>query len=33
MTTLRITAAWALVGIPLIYGIVRTLTRVTALFG
>lgn len=33
MTTLKITVAWALVGIPLVYGIVQTLTRVTALFG
>ncbi|WP_417291727.1 MFS transporter small subunit [Cryobacterium melibiosiphilum] len=33
MTTLKITIAWALVGIPLVYGIVQTLTRVTALFG
>jgi hypothetical protein len=33
MTTLKITIAWALVGVPLVYGIVQTLTRVTALFG
>ena len=33
MTTLKITLAWALVGVPLVYGIVRTLSRVTALFG
>ncbi|WP_420897968.1 MFS transporter small subunit [Cryobacterium frigoriphilum] len=33
MKTLKITLAWALVGVPLAYGIVQTLTRVTALFG
>lgn len=32
MKTSRIVAAWALVGIPLAYGIFQTLTRVTALF-
>lgn len=32
MTTVKIILAWALVGVPLAYGIVQTLTRVTALF-
>lgn len=32
MKTSRIVLAWALVGIPLAYGIFQTLTRVTALF-
>lgn len=29
----KLTIAWALVGIPLAYGISQTLTRVAALFG
>ncbi len=33
MTTARITFVWALVGVPLCYGIFQTLTRVSALFG
>jgi hypothetical protein len=33
MTGARIAAVWALVGVPLAYGIFQTLTRVTALFG
>ncbi len=32
MTIARITLVWALVGIPLVYGVIQTLTRVTALF-
>ena len=28
----RLTVAWALVGIPLLYGIVQTLTKGAALF-
>lgn len=32
MTTLRLTIAWALVGIPLLYGLVVTFTRVATLF-
>ncbi|MFP7759803.1 hypothetical protein [Marisediminicola sp. LYQ134] len=31
-TTAKITVAWALVGVPLLYGVIVTLTRVTALF-
>ena len=30
---LRLIIAWALVGIPLAYGIVQTLTKVAKLFG
>ncbi|WP_418763828.1 MFS transporter small subunit [Marisediminicola antarctica] len=33
MTKARIAIVWALVGVPLAYGIFMTLTRVTALFG
>lgn len=33
MTKARIGFVWALVGIPLAYGIFMTLTRVAALFG
>ncbi|WP_258805077.1 MFS transporter small subunit [Pseudarthrobacter sp. NS4] len=29
----KLTVAWALVGIPLAYGVFQTLTRVAALFG
>lgn len=29
----RLTIAWALVGLPLAYGVYETLTKVTALFG
>ena len=32
MTKARIVFVWALVGVPLAYGIFMTLTRVTALF-
>jgi hypothetical protein len=32
-TTGRLVAAWALVGVPLAYGVYETLTRVAALFG
>ena len=32
MTKLRLTIAWALVGVPLLYGVTLTLTRVSALF-
>lgn len=32
MKTTRIALVWALVGIPLVYGVIQTLTRVTALF-
>jgi len=32
MTIARITLVWALVGIPLVYGLVQTLSKVTALF-
>ena len=31
-TKAKITVAWALVAIPLLYGVIVTLTRVTALF-
>jgi hypothetical protein len=33
MTRARITVVWALVGVPLAYGVFQTLTRVAALFG
>ncbi|VDR33476.1 Uncharacterised protein [Arthrobacter agilis] len=33
MTGARIAVVWALVGVPLVYGIFQTLTRVAALFG
>ena len=33
MKTLRIIVAWALVGIPLAFGVYQTLAKVTALFG
>ncbi|SDJ99249.1 hypothetical protein SAMN05216282_10262 [Cryobacterium psychrotolerans] len=33
MTRTKLTLAWALVGIPLAYGVFMTLTRVSALFG
>jgi len=33
MTRAKLTLAWALVGIPLAYGVFQTLTRVSALFG
>lgn len=33
MTKARIAIVWALVGVPLTYGVFMTLTRVTALFG
>jgi hypothetical protein len=29
----KLTIAWALVGVPLAYGVYETLTRVAALFG
>jgi hypothetical protein len=29
----KLTMAWALVGVPLAYGVYETLTRVAALFG
>jgi len=32
MTAARIVVAWALVGIPLLYGVIVTLTRVATLF-
>jgi hypothetical protein len=32
-STGKLTAAWALVGVPLAYGVYETLTRVAALFG
>lgn len=32
-STGRLTLAWALVGVPLAYGVYETLTRVPALFG
>ena len=31
--TARIAAAWALVGIPLAYGLVETIRKASALFG
>lgn len=33
MTRTKLTLAWALVGIPLAYGVFQTLTKVSALFG
>lgn len=33
MTKARLTVVWALVGLPLAYGVYQTLTRVPALFG
>lgn len=33
MTGARIAVVWALVGVPLAYGVFQTLTRVAALFG
>jgi hypothetical protein len=33
MKTVRIIAAWALVGVPLAFGVYQTLAKVTALFG
>jgi hypothetical protein len=33
MKLLRIIVAWALVGIPLAFGVYQTLAKVTALFG
>ena len=33
MKAVRITVAWALVGIPLAFGVYQTLAKVTALFG
>ncbi|WP_420898195.1 MFS transporter small subunit [Cryobacterium shii] len=33
MKSAQLTIAWALVGIPLAYGVFMTLTRVAALFG
>ncbi|MEQ4519523.1 hypothetical protein ABLI39_09190 [Pseudarthrobacter sp. B907] len=32
-STGRLAVAWALVGVPLAYGVYETLTRVAALFG
>ena len=32
-STGNLTVAWALVGVPLAYGVYETLTRVAALFG
>ena len=32
-STGRVAVAWALVGVPLAYGVYETLTRVAALFG
>jgi hypothetical protein len=32
-STGRLSVAWALVGVPLAYGVYETLTRVAALFG
>jgi hypothetical protein len=32
-STGKLTIAWALVGVPLAYGVYETLTRVAALFG
>lgn len=32
-STGKVAVAWALVGVPLAYGVYETLTRVTALFG
>jgi len=33
MKTVRIIVAWALVGVPLAFGVYQTLAKVTALFG
>ena len=33
MAGARIATVWALVGVPLVYGIFQTLTRAAALFG
>ena len=33
VSTGKLAVAWALVGVPLAYGIFQTLTRVAALFG
>ncbi|MHA7240354.1 MFS transporter small subunit [Arthrobacter sp. TMS1-12-1] len=33
MARARITAVWALVGVPLAYGVFQTLTKAAALFG
>jgi hypothetical protein len=33
VSTGRLAVAWALVGVPLAYGVYETLTRVAALFG
>lgn len=33
MAGTRIAVVWALVGVPLAYGVFQTLTRVAALFG
>lgn len=33
MTGARIAFVWALVGVPLAYGVFQTLTRASALFG
>jgi len=33
MAHARLAAVWALVGVPLAYGVFQTLTRVAALFG
>ncbi|WP_420897678.1 MFS transporter small subunit [Cryobacterium tagatosivorans] len=33
MTRAQLSVAWALVGLPLAYGVFMTLTRVAALFG
>lgn len=33
VSTGRLAVAWALVGVPLAYGVYETLTRVSALFG
>ena len=33
MKIAQLTAVWALVGIPLAFGVFQTLTRVSALFG
>ncbi|TDW28852.1 MFS transporter small subunit [Cryobacterium psychrophilum] len=33
MKTLKLVLGWALVGVPLVYGVTQTLIKVTALFG
>lgn len=33
MGAARLTVSWALVGVPLAYGVLQTLTRVAVLFG